>query len=214
MDTQTAGGPSSLGTRIRHRRQALGLSTAEVAERAGLTTDRIEHIESRPFALTGAELLRLAHALDCTVDELTGPRHPATPHRSSPIAPVLEPMRRDECIMLIRSGSVGRIAYTGIDEVVVIPVNYCYRNEQIVFRTAADSAVAQFDLEPIAFELDLFDEGMRDGWSVLVNGIVRPATDTEAESARGQVEPWAGGTREAYMIIEPRRITGRRIRSW
>jgi transcriptional regulator with XRE-family HTH domain len=213
MDTQTAGGHSSLGTRIRHRRQALGLSTAEVAERAGLTTNRIEHIETRPFALTGAELLRLAHALDVTIDELTGPRHPATSHRT-PVAPVLEPMRREECIALMRSGSIGRIAYTGIDQVVVIPVNYCYRNELIVFRTAADSAVAQFDLEPIAFELDLFDEGMRDGWSVLVNGIVRPATDTEIEWSRGHVEPWAGGTREAYMIVEPRRITGRRIRSW
>jgi transcriptional regulator with XRE-family HTH domain len=213
MDTQTAGGPSNLGTRIRHRRQALGLSTAEVAERAGLTTDRIEHIETRPFALTGAELLRLAHALDVTVDELTGPRHPATSHRQ-PLVPVLEPMRRDECIVLIRAGSVGRIAYTGIDEVVVIPVNYCYRNGLIIFRTAADSTVAQYALTPIAFELDLFDEGMRDGWSVLVNGMVRPATEVETEAARGHVEPWAGGTREAYMVIEPRRITGRRVRSW
>ena len=213
MDTQTAGGPSSLGTRIRHRRQALGLSAAEVAERAGLTADRVDQIETRPFALTGAELLRLAHALDCTIEELTGPRHPATSHQP-PIAPVLEPMRQEECLVLIRSGSIGRIAYTGIDEVVVIPVNYCYRNELIIFRTAADSAVAQFDLEPIAFELDLFDEGMRDGWSVLVNGMVRPATDAETDAARGHVAPWAGGARETYMAIDPRRITGRRIRSW
>ncbi|TCC30801.1 helix-turn-helix domain-containing protein [Kribbella speibonae] len=213
MDTQTARGPSSLGHRIRHRRQALGLRTAEVAERAGLTTDRIEHIESRPFALTGAELLRLAHALDLTVEELTGPRHPANPPRP-PMAPVLEPMRREECIVLIRAGSIGRIAYSGIDEVVVIPVNYRYRDELIVFRTAADSAVAQFDLDPIAFELDLFDEGLRDGWSVLVNGLVRPATDAETEANRDHLDTWAGGTRETYMIIEPHRITGRRIRSW
>ncbi|MET9273550.1 pyridoxamine 5'-phosphate oxidase family protein [Kribbella sp. NPDC003557] len=213
MDTQTTGGPSSLGTRIRHRRQALGLSPAEVAERAGLTADRIKQIETRPFALTGAELLRLAHALDATIEELTGPRHPAGAHQP-PIDPVLEPMRREECIVLIRSGSVGRIAYAGIDEVVVIPVNYCYRDELIVFRTAADSAVAQFDLEPVAFELDLFDEGMQDGWSVLVNGMVRPATEAETAAARGRVDPWAGGTRDTYMVVDPRRITGRRIRSW
>ncbi|MFI5696392.1 helix-turn-helix domain-containing protein [Kribbella sp. NPDC051586] len=213
MGTQTAGGPSDLGTRIRHRRQALGLSTSEVAERTGLTTARIDHIESRPFALTGAELVRLAHALGVAVDDLTGPQRPATPH-PAPLAPVLEPMRSDECITLIRSVTVGRIAYAGVDELVVIPVNYCYRDELILFRTAADSAVAQYDLAPIAFEVDRLDEGMQDGWSVLVNGLVRPATEPEIRTATGHVDPWAGGTRDTYMTIEPHRITGRRIRSW
>ncbi|MER7246891.1 pyridoxamine 5'-phosphate oxidase family protein [Kribbella sp. NPDC000426] len=212
MDTQTAGGPSELGTRIRHRRLALGLRPSEVAERTGLTTDRIEQIESRPFALSGGELVRLAHALGVTVPDLTGPPAPTTALR--PTAPVLEPMRTDECITLIRSATVGRIAYRGVDELVVIPVNYCYRDELIIFRTAADSAVAQYDLEPIAFELDLFDEGMQDGWSVLVNGTVRPATEPEIRTAHDHVEPWAGGTRETYLAIEPRRITGRRIRNW
>ncbi|HEY3560594.1 MAG TPA: pyridoxamine 5'-phosphate oxidase family protein [Kribbella sp.] len=212
MNTQIAGGPGNLGTRIRHRRQALGLSTTEVAERTGLSTDRIQHIETRPFALTGAELVRLAHALDVTVDDLTGPQHPPTPHQP-PRAPVLQPMRREECIVLLKSGTVGRIAYTGVDEVVVIPVNFCYRDGLIIFRTAADSAVAQYDLAPIAFELDHFDEGMQDGWSVLVNGMVRPATDQETESARG-LTPCAGGTRDTHIAIDPRRITGRRIRSW
>jgi transcriptional regulator with XRE-family HTH domain len=213
MNTQIAGGPSDLGTRIRHRRQALGLSTSEVAERTGLTTARIDHIETGPATLSGGELVRLAHALDTAVDDLTGPVHPATPHRP-PLAPVLEPMRSDECITLIRSSTVGRIAYSGVDELVVIPINYCYRDGLIIFRTAADSAVAQYDLAPIAFELDLIDEGMQDGWSVLVNGVVRPATEPEIHTAYNQVEPWAGGTRDTYMVIEPRRITGRRIRNW
>lgn len=213
MDTQTAGGPSSLGARIQHRRQALGLSTTEVADRTGLTTDRIEHIETRPFALTGAELVRLAHALDVSVDDLTTAKPPAAPHQP-PLVPVLQPMRRNECLVLIESGTIGRIAYAGADEVVVIPVNYACRDGLIVFRTAADSAVAQYDLAPIAFELDHFDEGMQDGWSVLVNGTVRPATDEETAAVQQLVTPWAGGTREAHMIIEPNRITGRRVRSW
>ena len=138
---------------------------------------------------------------------------PATP-RGSLMTPVLQPMRREECLKLIDAGDVGRIAFNGAEGLVVIPVNFCHLNALIIFRTAADSAVAQFDLAPIAFELDSVDEGLREGWSVLVNGMVRPATPEESESAYGRVEPWAGGTRETYMAIEPHRVTGRRIRSW
>ncbi|MEU8226138.1 pyridoxamine 5'-phosphate oxidase family protein [Kribbella sp. NPDC048915] len=210
MDAQIAGDSSNLGTRIRHRRRALGLTTAEIADRAGLTADRVEHIETRPFALTGAELLRLANALDATVEDLTGPRR-VVPHQP-PLAPSLEPMRREECVVLLSAGTVGRIAFNGVDEIVVFPVNYRYHNDLIVFRTAADSTVAQYDLEPVAFELDHIDEGMQEGWSVLVNGTLRPATPEEATAA--QVTPWAGGTRDTHMTIEPHQITGRRIQTW
>lgn len=213
MDVQTARQPSELGIRIRHRRQALGLTIHEVADRTGLTTARVDHLENRPFSLTGAELVRLAHALDLSVDELTRADRVRTPRRM-PVAPLLEPMRKDECSQLIAAGEVGRIAYDGVDGLVVLPVNYCTLGELIVFRTASDSAVAQFDLAQIAFELDFIDDGMHDGWSVLVNGVVRPAIDSEIQAVHERVEPWAGGTRESYMAIEPYSITGRRIRSW
>ena len=139
--SQTTPTPSDLGLRIRRRRLALGLSTAEVAERTGSSIERIEQIETGPFALTGGGLVRLARALDTDVDDLTSPRRPRTPHRA-PIAPVLDPMRREECITLIDARDVGRIAYNRADELVVIPVNYCHLNGLIIFRTAADSGRA------------------------------------------------------------------------
>ena len=214
MDT-TVGTPSDLGIRIRYRRMSLGLSTAEVAERTGMSTDRIEHIETRPVILTGGELVRLSRALDTTITDLCASPQPRTGRRGpqAPL-PVLEPMRRDECTQLIASHGIGRIAFNGADGIVVIPVNYCYLNHLIIVRTAADSAIAQYDLAPIAFELDSVDEGFREGWSVLVNGMVRPATDDEIEAARDHVEPWAGGTRDFYIAIEPDRVAGRRICSW
>ncbi|WP_329000191.1 hypothetical protein OHA18_37870 [Kribbella sp. NBC_00709] len=55
----------------------------------------------------------------------------------------------------------------------MVAVNWCTLGELILFRTASDSAVAQYDLDPIAFELDVVDEGMHDGWSVLVDGMSR-----------------------------------------
>ena len=215
MDTrsQTVGTPSDLGIRIRERRLGLGLSIADIAQRTGLSRERIVHVETRPFALTGRELAQLSAALDISIGDLTGPHEPRTPRRP-PLAPVLEPMRKEECVKLIEAGGVGRIAYSGADELMVIPVNYCYLNGLIIFRTASDSVVAQYDLEPIAFELDFTDEGLQVGWSVLVHGMVRPVTSQEIDVARDRVKPWAGGTRESYMAIEPHRFTGRRIRSW
>jgi|SRR3954452_21314177 nitroimidazol reductase NimA-like FMN-containing flavoprotein (pyridoxamine 5'-phosphate oxidase superfamily) len=155
----------------------------------------------------------LFRALDISVDDLAGPDGSRTPGRP-PVAPARGPMRKEECVKLIEAGAVGRIAYNGPLDLVVIPINYCYLNDLIIFRTAADSAIAQYDLAPVTFELDFTDDGLQDGWSVLVQGTVRPAVSQESDAARGRVEPWAGGTRESYMVIEPHRITGRRIRSW
>ncbi|MGW1344468.1 helix-turn-helix domain-containing protein [Kribbella sp. NPDC002412] len=211
--TQSVEVPGDLGNRVRHRRTELGLTTSEVAERTGMSTRRIERIETSPIALTAGELARLAHALNTTISELNAPLQHRTTRRSR-MMPLLEPMRWDECVKLLESAVVGRIAFTGADGLIVIPVNYCRVNDLIVFRTAADSAVAQYDLAPVAFEVDSVDEGLRDGWSILVNGMVRPATGPEAAAAQDRVEPWAGGVRETYIAIEPQRITGRRIRSW
>ncbi|TCC63431.1 XRE family transcriptional regulator [Kribbella pittospori] len=87
--------PGDFGRRVKHRRLELGLSTAEVAERTGMSTRRIEHIETDPDALTGGELLRLSRALDTTISGLFAPRR-SRPTRPSVLTPEpeLEPMRR------------------------------------------------------------------------------------------------------------------------
>ncbi|MFG1813572.1 pyridoxamine 5'-phosphate oxidase family protein [Kribbella sp. NPDC049174] len=131
-----------------------------------------------------------------------------------PVHPTLEGMSRPECLTLLQTGDIGRIAYRAADQLIVVPVTFSLYDELIVFRTAEDSAIAQYALEPVAFEVDRIDEGMHEGWSVLVNGTVRPATDEEAAEVRGRVEPWAGGTRDACMVIEPAQISGRRLRAW
>jgi nitroimidazol reductase NimA-like FMN-containing flavoprotein (pyridoxamine 5'-phosphate oxidase superfamily) len=140
-----------------------------------------------------------------------GNHAPGRGHRA--LHPALEPMRRADCVALLEPGGVGRIAFHGADGLTVIPVNYCYIKDVVIFRTTADSAIAQCGLEPVAFEIDFVDEAMREGWSVLVTGMVRPATAREALAAQGLVEPWAGGTRDTAVAIEPHRISGRRIRT-
>jgi transcriptional regulator with XRE-family HTH domain len=204
-----------LAARVGRRRAALGLSVAEVAGRANLEAARVERIEARPVALTGGELVRLAAALDSTVSELVGAKAQQSPGSGEAGAhPVLEGMRQEESVALIGTRSVGRIAYQFAGQLVVIPINYRWLDGRVVLRTAADSPIAQYALEPVAFEVDHVEEGLRDGWSVLINGSVRPATEDEALAAVGVVEPWAGGRRDSYLVIEPNQITGRRIRNY
>jgi transcriptional regulator with XRE-family HTH domain len=209
--------PGDLARRVRRRRGALGLSLEQVADRARMDPAFVELLERRPTALTGGALIRLADALDTTVSELLGSR-PQRPHGGgrAGLHPVLEPMEREECLRLLEPGGVGRIAMTSGDQLVVLPVNYAVHDGQVVFRTAPATVLAHLADGPVAFEIDRIDDGMREGWSVLVTGRARVLTEPELHvlAAGVTVEPWAGGARDLYVAVEPENITGRRIRAW
>jgi hypothetical protein len=67
---------------------------------------------------------------------------------------------------------------------------------------------------PVAFEIDRFEVAAQEGWSVLVRGTlhhVNPVGGGFAE--RFDPQPWLEDERDAWLIIEPFSITGRRLRS-
>jgi nitroimidazol reductase NimA-like FMN-containing flavoprotein (pyridoxamine 5'-phosphate oxidase superfamily) len=126
-----------------------------------------------------------------------------------------------ECLRLIARGGIGRIGYHSRFGPVVLPVNYQWHDEAIVFRTARHSPLDE-DLQTgiaggdyiVAFEIDELDVPGRQGWSVLIQG---PAHHVEspaerAAAAEAGVQPWASGERELFVRILPHRITGRRIK--
>ena len=134
--------------------------------------------------------------------------------------PVAEAMTEEECFQLIAGREVGRIAYDGRFGPTVLPVNYRLHEGSVVFRTGQDSPLDE-DLRTgiahaeykVAFEIDDFDAGAREGWSVLIQGSAHHVTDEEERAAveRSGVVPWAGGEKQQYMRVRPTRITGRRI---
>lgn len=210
-----AGG--DLAQRVRRRRCSLGLSLEEVAERARMQPAYVDRIESAPVALTGGDLIRLAAALDTTLSELLGAQaeRPAG-HGPAALHPVLDTMRADECRRLIEPGGVGRVVFEVAGRLHVVPVNFGMHDGAVVLRTAATTALGRYGTGAVAFEIDRIDEGMHEGWSVLVNGTARQAGPDEAEQLRKSldVDPWAGGDRYVYVVIEPEKISGRRIRAW
>jgi transcriptional regulator with XRE-family HTH domain len=206
-----------LARRVRTRRGALGLSQEEVATRARMDPHYLDHVEHAPVALTAGALIRLADALDTTVSDLLGskPQGPAGPGLA-PLHPVLEEMHDEECRQLLKAGGVGRIAFELAGRLTVLPVNYQLHRGAVVFRTAATTAIARYGAGPVAFEVDRIDEGMHEGWSVLVSGTARYPAGSELEELRAALalEPWAGRDREVYVVVDPDTISGRRIRAW
>ncbi|MEU6244097.1 pyridoxamine 5'-phosphate oxidase family protein [Streptomyces sp. NPDC047024] len=205
-----------LGRRLAARRAQLGLTREEAAERAGMAPGYLRYLEGHPEAAPGAEvLLRLADALETTVPDLTGgtvdqPPGPGQAARGARF----ESIGTEECRALLGDHGVGRLAVVPDDGPVVVPVNYTVVDNAIVFRTAANATPALADGERVAFEVDRIDDAFSRGWSVLVRGDARIVTDPgerDELAERAYSGPWAGGTRDVWVRLDPDAVTGRRI---
>ncbi|MEU6982077.1 pyridoxamine 5'-phosphate oxidase family protein [Streptomyces sp. NPDC046324] len=209
---------SDLGRRVAARRMQLGLSREEVAERAGSAPGFIAYVEER-VPTPGIEfLVRLANALETTVQDLTGYRSDLAPggahagHQAR-----MEEIGEAECWKLLDGHGVGRVAVEGRDGLAVFPLNYQVVDGEMVFMTGADSSLARAAASgaEVAFEEDRLDEAFSQGWSVLLVGPVRTVSDetsVERMNDAGRPEPWAGDGRDTKVTLSPRRVTGRRIR--
>jgi len=120
------------------------------------------------------------------------------------------------CVELLSENNVGRIAVIENGYPVVLPVNYrLVQAEQqtlIAVRTRPDNVIDRAG-PPVAFEIDGIDAYHRTGWSVLVRGKLHHMIDAERRSRPGLLDPqsWVHGDRDAWLLIEPESITGRRL---
>jgi nitroimidazol reductase NimA-like FMN-containing flavoprotein (pyridoxamine 5'-phosphate oxidase superfamily) len=125
---------------------------------------------------------------------------------------VLEELEREDCLKLVASMSVGRIAVAADDDrgPIVVPVNYVLDGEIVVFRSGPGAKLHALRDTPVSFQVDLIDPSHRTGWSVLIRGPAHEATDREVEHL--VVEPWAPGDKHHWIRLLPTTITGRNIR--
>jgi nitroimidazol reductase NimA-like FMN-containing flavoprotein (pyridoxamine 5'-phosphate oxidase superfamily) len=123
----------------------------------------------------------------------------------------------DECLRLLASTTVGRVALTSKALPVILPVNYAMDGDTVVIRTRPGSLLATSRERGVvvAFEVDELDRQTCSGWSVLVTGTLREITDV-GELARAEqlpLVPWVGGDRRHFVRITPGLLSGRRIPS-
>lgn len=120
-----------------------------------------------------------------------------------------------ECKELLQTEVVGRVAMTTPDGPRVLPVNYTFHEDSIIFRTSPISLVGRYGWgAEIAFEVDSIDKEARLGWSVVAVGPgVRIDDQEEVREIRQGWDPtpWADGRRWLYLKLKVRELTGRRM---
>lgn len=125
--------------------------------------------------------------------------------------PSLEKVPHEECMQLVASLTVGRVAVAAPGEApLVVPISYVVDGQTVVFRTGAETELARLQANPVSFQVDFVDAHHRSGWSVLIQGTAVEVTDAEKEAL--SVQPWVGGDRSHWIRIVPANVSGRRIR--
>lgn len=121
----------------------------------------------------------------------------------------------EECRRLLSEHRVGRLGVVVGGAPVILPVNYAFDGERVVFRTDEGLKLHHAPLRRVAFEIDGFDEAAGTGWSVLVQGstyeITRAIDKRSEELLRLPVVPFAPGEKAHWIEIVPNTITGRRL---
>lgn len=120
-----------------------------------------------------------------------------------------------ECVTLLESTPLGRVGFAVDGAQVILPVNFLWFEDAVVFRTLEGQKMdAAIFVQPVAFEVDAWDPEERTGWSVLVKGLahrVNQWAEIEALERQGLV-PWSKRKWRPYWVrIDPDEITGRRL---
>jgi nitroimidazol reductase NimA-like FMN-containing flavoprotein (pyridoxamine 5'-phosphate oxidase superfamily) len=127
----------------------------------------------------------------------------------------MEVLSPDECVLLLRSRELGRIAFEVDSQPEVFPVNYAMEGRIVVFRTAPGTKLDFVPKTKLAFEVDDWDAELGIGWSVVVKGLAEEVTRNLGRTAehlrKAPVHPVAPGERWNWLAIQPSETSGRRF---
>jgi len=124
----------------------------------------------------------------------------------------LERLTAAECRRLLPGAPVGRLVLPTPNFPTVEPVAFALVEEGVAVLVRAGSAGdAAADGTPVAFEADLLDTGLHQGWSVVVKGPLGPLDVDLPESVRAQLTLWPAAPGDRVVLVRTERITGQRV---
>lgn len=122
-------------------------------------------------------------------------------------------LTENDCLPLLRSREVGRIAFDVEGKVEMFPVNYGMEGKIIVFRTCPGTKLDAVPKTSVTFEVDSWNPDSGIGWSVVARGRAEEVTTNPGRIAEHlrwvPVHPAAPGDRWHWIGIKPSEITGR-----
>lgn len=128
----------------------------------------------------------------------------------------LRTLSEEECLEMLSTTTVGRVAFAGADGIELLPLNFTVLDGEIYFRTATDTALHQLaeGADDVAFEIDHHSDVAPIGWNVTVKGSTSRVSDPdlyEAVMSSSRLRPWAGGTRGEVIHLTRRVVGGRSV---
>ncbi len=127
----------------------------------------------------------------------------------------LDVLNRRQCLDRLAQVRVGRLVFTEDALPAIQPVNFRLWRDDVVIRVAGGAKLeAATANQVVAFEADVLDPDLRNGWSVTVVGHAEPIAgiDDLVDVAGTFIEPWVHGRRDHYVRIRTDRMTGREFR--
>ena len=128
----------------------------------------------------------------------------------------LDAIGRQQCLDLIESHHLGRIAWQAADRPQILPITYVLHQGSVYFRTLPDGLLAEL-AQPtsVALEVDELDQQTRSGWSIVLHGhtsAVREPDELADLWASDSPVPWVSGNRTLFIRIRPDTVAGRIVR--
>lgn len=108
---------------------------------------------------------------------------------------------------------VGHVGFVHNDLPFVLPVNYLFDDDRVIFRTQEGTILSKIGGRTVAFEVDDHRALEHSGWSVLIHGQASVIDDPlEIDRLhRGPLRAWAWNTAECWVAISVDEVSGRRI---
>lgn len=127
----------------------------------------------------------------------------------------LQVLTLTQCLALLRSRPLGRLAYLEAGQPNVVPVNHLVDGNSIIIRSLSggklDAAIVG---QPVAFQLDDHDPSRGTGWSVLIRGRAELVEDhDEIVRFASELDSWAidDPATGTWIRIVGDEISGRRL---